>query len=86
MDNELIEALNTRPASPLMRRAATQGTADNERIAEMSDALQALALAEANYRKKHDLLGSGHIETGRAWDIVRRAGDAARAILEGKAS
>lgn len=40
-----------------------------------------LAFAEAEYRRKHDLCGRGHIDTGRAWDRMRRAGDKVRAAL-----
>lgn len=35
--------------------------------------LENLAEASANYRKTHDLRGDGHKETGRAWDLMRRA-------------
>lgn len=39
---------------------------------------KSLAGAELNYRNSHDLKGGGHIETGRKWDLMRRAGDAIR--------
>lgn len=40
-----------------------------------------LAEAEATYRITHDTRGDGHIETGRAWDKLRQAGDALRREL-----
>ncbi|MCE2842362.1 MAG: hypothetical protein LW689_06215 [Novosphingobium sp.] len=63
--------------------------AAEERGARMAriEELKALADAEQAYRKAHDLYGGGDIRTGRAWDAMRRAGDAARqalAALEGK--
>ena len=57
-----------------------------KRVARIEE-LKALADAEQAYRKAHDLYGGGDIRTGRAWDAMRRAGDAARqalAALEGK--
>jgi len=47
----------------------------------MERALINLAAAEANYRHAHDLRGDDHKETGRAWDAMRRAGDAARDMI-----
>jgi hypothetical protein len=47
----------------------------------LSDALLELADAEKNYRWLHDTQGGGHIDTGRAWDKMRRAGDKATAVL-----
>ena len=40
-----------------------------------------LAMREAEYRRCRDLLGAVNIETGRAWDLMRRAGDHVRALL-----
>jgi hypothetical protein len=48
----------------------------------LADALLELADAEKNYRWLHDTQGGGHIDTGRAWDKMRRAGDKARAALD----
>ena len=45
------------------------------------DALDGLQKAEAEYRFAHDRFGGGHSDTGRAWDLMRRAGDRARALL-----
>lgn len=39
---------------------------------------KALAGAELNYRDSYEQRGGGHIETGRRWDRMRRAGDAIR--------
>jgi hypothetical protein len=50
----------------------------------LADALRELADAEKNYRWLHDTQGGGHIDTGRAWDKMRRAGDKARAKLEAR--
>lgn len=47
----------------------------------LADELRALANAEAEYRRSHDLFGTDDMRTGRAWDAMRRAGDKARAIL-----
>lgn len=43
--------------------------------------LEALAAAEKEYRFRHDLHGDDDMQTGRAWDQMRRAGDIARAYL-----
>jgi hypothetical protein len=34
---------------------------------------KALAEAVAHYRLAHDTMGGGHIDTGRAWDKMRKA-------------
>lgn len=47
----------------------------------LREALADLATAEAEYRKLHDLHGDSDMRTGRAWDRMRRKGDAARAAL-----
>lgn len=47
----------------------------------LREALDRLAKAEETYRQTHDLHGDGHIFTGRAWDVLRRAGNAARDAL-----
>ena len=52
-------------------------------IERLREALGELSAAEKNYRKCHDLLGSSDRKTGRAWDLMRRAGDTARAALAG---
>jgi hypothetical protein len=46
---------------------------------ELVEVLLELANAESQYRTNHDLNGDGSIESGRAWDRMRRAGNAARA-------
>lgn len=40
-----------------------------------------LCAAEASYRSAHDRYGDGHIKTGRAWDLMRRASLAAAEAL-----
>jgi hypothetical protein len=51
-------------------------------IARLTTALNALQQAEATYRYAHDVLGAGDTKTGRAWDLLKRAGDNARAALK----
>jgi len=48
---------------------------------QMRTALADLAVAEQDYRQKHDLYGDDDMRTGRAWDLLRRAGNAARSVL-----
>ena len=48
----------------------------------MREALSSLEFAEAQYRHIHDLHGVSDAKTGRAWDLMRRAGAAARAALK----
>ena len=55
-------------------------------VAELVEALEDLAVCEAEYRHEHDVYGDGNIMTGRAWDRMRRAGDRARALLSRVAS
>jgi len=52
-----------------------------DEINALREALEALANAEYEYRHLHDLHGDSDIRAGRAWDWMRRKGDAARAIL-----
>lgn len=49
--------------------------------AALSGALAALETAEFEYRHLHDLHGDADLRAGRAWDWLRRKGDAARALL-----
>jgi len=56
--------------------------AEDELIVLLADALGELAVAEARYRDMHDREGRHSILTGRAWDRMRRAGDAARELLK----
>ena len=66
-------------------RAAPETAAERDRLiainGELLAALRNLARAEAFYRAQHDQCGDGHILTGRAWDLMRRAGDDARAAI-----
>jgi hypothetical protein len=50
--------------------------------AGMREALEDLQQAEAEYRLMHDRHGDGSQAAGRAWDLMRRAGDKARALLD----
>ncbi len=59
----------------------TDTSRSGDLVEQLREALRELANAEADYRRLHDLYGRGHIQTGRAWDRMRRAGDAARAAL-----
>lgn len=52
--------------------------AERDRLREALDTLQR---SEAAYRRAHDVHGDGALAAGRAWDIMRRAGDKARAAL-----
>ena len=45
--------------------------------------LKQLSWDEMQYRHDHDHYGRGDIRTGRAWDLMRRSGDKARAHLDG---
>lgn len=51
------------------------------RAEELTKALEDLQDAEQAYRMCHDLDGDGHVNTGRAWDKMRRAGRRARSAL-----
>lgn len=67
---EAITAWNTRTEA--IEAGAVKG---------LVDAAEKLSNAECGYRLCHDVKGDGHIETGRAWDYMRRCGDALRAAL-----
>lgn len=56
---------------------------DNARLREALDGLQR---SEAAYRMAHDAHGDGSLVAGRCWDLMRRAGDIARAALAPKGS
>jgi hypothetical protein len=47
----------------------------------LREALDDLQQAEFEYRLMHDRHGEGASATGRAWDLMKRAGDKARAAL-----
>ena len=51
----------------------------NKRLRET---LVELVTAEAEYRLCHDRYGDGDLRSGKAWDRMRRAGDAAYKSLE----
>lgn len=58
---------------------------ETARVDCLRNALDDLQQAEAEYRLMHDLHGDGAAATGRAWDLMRRAGNKARAVLDGAA-
>jgi hypothetical protein len=62
-------------------RAEREGL--NSRVATLAAELRGLADAEAEYRRVHDQYGGSDRRSGRAWDLMRRAGDRARAALQG---
>lgn len=74
-----------------LRKARAQAHRNNNAAAEaeslraanteLVEALRDLETAEYEYRKMHDLHGDGDMRTGRAWDLMRRKGDAARKAL-----
>lgn len=64
------------PDNPIV---AALTTAQKENAA-LRENLEALQIAESHYRALHDLHGDGTALVGRAWDLLRRAGDAARAL------
>lgn len=51
---------------------------------DLREALKNLAEAEAAYRLAHDVEGDKSMKAGRAWDVMRRAGDKARAMVKPK--
>lgn len=48
---------------------------------DLFNALRRLTDAEMKYRHAHDLHGDGSLDSGRAWDKMRQAGDHARDLL-----
>ena len=87
----VVKLISDRDVCHAMARAAasrlSEMEAENKRL---RSEFQALGKACANYRAMHDRLGGDHIDTGRAWDEMRRAEDkalsvfAARTALEQK--
>jgi hypothetical protein len=68
-------------ASQAMRKAAEAiSTLLKERDA-LRNHVDDLQQAEFEYRLMHDRYGDGASTTGRAWDLMKRAGDKARAAL-----
>lgn len=72
---ELHDALQVASVEASERRRAH---ADRDALVA---ALSHLADKEQEYRLIHDGKGDAHIDTGRAWDRLRKAGNAARTIL-----
>ena len=63
--------------SDTLRQAASALQSLVDRNGELETALKTLGKACANYRHMHDRFGGGDIMTGRAWDEMRRAEEAA---------
>ena len=59
---------------------AALSRANTEQWRELLESADALDDAQCQYRKSHDLRGSGDINTGGWWDKMRHAGDKYRAI------
>lgn len=51
-------------------------------VREMEQRLKAVVEAGREYRKAHDLHGGGSMESGRRWDLWRRASDLAISFLD----
>lgn len=78
------------PASPsneerLRAEFAAERAIGQSQIDLLTERLDTLQQAEAEYRLMHDRHGDGSRAAGRAWDLMRRAGDKARAALKGEA-
>lgn len=58
------------------------GSEDGNDASRLREALDDLQQAEAEYRLMHDLHGDSSRAAGRAWLLLRRAGDAARTLLD----
>ena len=85
--DEFIRTLQACEDSRVRLMKAKEQAEAKLREAEQQRSLYKLALAEleqaeASYRRAHDLKGDGHIQTGRAWDLMRRAGQKARDALK----
>lgn len=65
----------------LARHREAAEAASEAREDALREALENLANREQEYRIIHDTKGDGSREAGRAWDLMRRAGDNARAAL-----
>lgn len=78
-DNDRLTAENARLNAMLGEEAKRRKEAEAARDM-LREALTDLAAAEMGYRIRHDVYGDGSPHTGRAWDLMRRAGDKARAV------
>lgn len=76
-----VEPIDEPAANPSADGAAEVAEPGPEEVKLLRGALADLAFAEADYRQTHDLYGDGSKEAGRAWDLMRRAGDKARAAI-----
>lgn len=62
-------------------QAACEHDEARAEVERLREAAAWLARSEARYRHNHDTLGGSDIDTGRAWDSMRQAGDSVRAAL-----
>ena len=69
-----------------LHRAASFIRAQAARVRVLESVLSTLGKACANYRAMHDRLGAGHLDTGRAWDEMRRAENQALAVFADRAA
>ena len=67
-----------------IRQAADALKASEARVGELEKLARELERAESRYRIAHDIHGGSSLETGRAWDLMRRAGDYVRQALAAK--
>jgi hypothetical protein len=72
--NSLHRDMNLHRAK--LARAAALRLSELERDnARLREATSDLGKSVSNYMDLHDRLGGDHIDTGRAWDLMRRAND-----------
>lgn len=68
--------------SGLVERRDARVEEQAEEIGKLNYALVALEKAESDYRFTYEMRGGGDIRTVRAWDVLRKAGDQARATFK----
>jgi hypothetical protein len=71
--------------APWCSNTADDLRAASSRLIELHEMLGELGKAVANYRHLHDRLGGDHIDTGRAWDVLRRAEGKALTVFAARA-
>ena len=65
-----------------VRRLLKDVEAAEAENARFRTALNDLCAAEQHYRSEHDIHGGKSLKSGRAWDLMRRAGNDGRAALD----
>jgi hypothetical protein len=78
----IAECRRLRAALASSQAPAAEGEIDGDTLLRLAGDL---ARAEKQYREVHDIRGEGHAQTGRAWDIMRHAGDRLRDLIHGRA-